>query len=66
MQTAFAAIDRNDKSAHIAAWTIKGTAKLVREAVGETWLNGNHSEGWKAAKIEGMKVVKINIKVLKG
>lgn len=64
VQTAFAAIDRNDKSRHILAWTIRGSATLVRQAIGFSWLGDDWEAGWKSAKSDGMRVVKIKLSLL--
>jgi len=62
-QTAFAALDTTTD--WIAKWTIHGSATAVRRAIGEVWDKSDPSEGWKAAKIEGMRVVKIELRVLR-
>ena len=61
-QTAFAAINIDlPGKPHICAWTVSGSAKGVRDAVGRAWRKENSAEGWKAAKIEGMRVFKIDM-----
>lgn len=61
-QTAFAALDKTVGD-HILAWTIRGTAKLVREAVGCSWTADDYADGWLQARRDGMRVVKIEISV---
>lgn len=60
-QKAFAALDTS--SGWIAAWTIHGTTNAVRKAVGKVWCS--EAEGWKAARIEGMRCVKIELRVIR-
>ncbi len=60
-QTAFAAIDTRDKPPHICVWTVSGTAARVREKIGKTWLPENPKAGWRGARIEGMRVIKIDL-----
>jgi hypothetical protein len=59
-QTAFAAVDMTSwQKPHILSWTVSGTAAAVRQAVGRAYCEENPKDGWKAARIEGMKVLKI-------
>jgi hypothetical protein len=61
-RTAFAAADMRQKpKPHILAWTVNGTATAVRKAIGRAWCEEDPNEGWKAARIEGIKVVKITM-----
>jgi hypothetical protein len=60
-QSAFAAAELNGKKPHILSWTVCGTAEGVRRTVGKAWCEENPKEGWKAARIEGMKVLKITM-----
>jgi hypothetical protein len=61
-QTAFAAADmRSYGKPYFMAWTVSGTATGVRRKIGEAWCAEDPAEGWKAAKIEGIKVHKIAI-----
>lgn len=50
---------------HIPVWTIHGTAGGVRDAVGRSWSANDPKGGWKAAKIEGAKIVKVEVRVVK-
>jgi ribonuclease HI len=59
---AFAAIDTTND--HIASWTISGSAQYVRDQIGKVWLPSDPKEGWKEARIEGMRVVKVEIRTL--
>ena len=58
-QTAFAAVDTTTKPPHICVWTISGVAYMVRDKIGKAWDPDDPRAGWKAAKIEGMRVAKI-------
>lgn len=58
-QKAFAATYEHHKEPHIMIWTIAGTPSIVRERVGKQWCTEDPKNGWKAARIEGIKVVKI-------
>jgi hypothetical protein len=61
-QTAFAAVDlRGSGKPWIMAWSIRGLAKDVRDEVGKAWCKEDPAMGWRAAKIEGIKVVKIDM-----
>ena len=61
-QTAFAAADMTSWSKpHILAWTVSGSATAVRIAVGKAWCEEDPNDGWRAAKIEGIKVLKITM-----
>ncbi len=60
-QKAFAAMYVDEKRPHIMSWTIRGTAHGVRVAVGTRWCKEDPANGWKAAKIEGVRVVKIDM-----
>ena len=61
-QTAFAAADmRGWGKPYFLAWTVSGTATEVRKKIGEAWCEENPSDGWKAARIEGIKVLKIEM-----
>lgn len=62
-QKAFGAIFRPD--GWVPSWTISGGASQVRQHVGRSWNKENPAEGWKAAKIEGAKVVKVEIRIVK-
>lgn len=59
-QKAFAAINIGDPK-HILAWTVAAMAQTVRERVGRTWCEEDSKEGWRAARIEGMRVIKIEM-----
>ncbi len=58
---AFAAVDTKCKPPHICVWTISGTARSVREKIGKVWLPEDHVAGWKGAKIEGIRVHKVEV-----
>lgn len=60
-QTAFAAVDTTTKPPHICVWTISGAAYLVRDKIGKVWEPDDPKSGWTAARIEGMRVVKIDL-----
>ncbi len=60
-QYAFAAAYVDDKSPHIMSWTIAGSPFTVRQRVGEQWCKEDPKNGWKAARIEGIKVVKVTL-----
>jgi len=60
-QTAFAAVNTAANPPHISAWTISGTATIVRLKVGKGWNLEDPKNGWKAAKTYGMRVVKIEM-----
>lgn len=61
-QTAFAAVDMTSwRKPHVLAWTVNGTANAVRQAVGKAWCEEDPKEGWRAARIEGIKVMKITM-----
>lgn len=61
-QPAFAAImDPDSKRPHIMSWTVSGSAQHVRWQVGKAWCQEDPANGWKAAKIEGVRVVKITM-----
>jgi len=61
-QTAFAAADMQSYyKPYFLAWTISGTATEVRRKIGKAWCEENPSEGWKAARIAGIKVHKITM-----
>lgn len=47
-----------DSTGWVPSWTIQMTARGVRKAVGSIW------GGWKAAQNDGMKIVKIQIRVV--
>lgn len=59
--TAFAAVDTASKPPHICVWTICGSAGQVRDKIGKVWEPDDPKDGWKAARIEGMRVLKVNI-----
>lgn len=61
-QTGFGATFKPD--GWVAAWTIHGSASAVRDAVGRQWRKEDMVNGWKAAKIEGAKVVKVEIRIV--
>lgn len=63
MQRAFAAIDMSVKPPHILAWTVSGAAYYVRDRIGKTWYPDDPKEGWKAARVEGIRVKKITLTV---
>lgn len=66
-QMAFAAIDMRQKpKPHILSWTVNGSAAAVRQAIGKAWYQEDPKEGWKAARTEGIKVVKIAMTVPNG
>lgn len=62
-QKAFAALDTS--TGWIATWTICGTTHGVREAVGRIWSKEDPANGWKAARLEGMRCVKIELHVIR-
>jgi hypothetical protein len=62
-QMAFAATDTLVQPPHILAWTINGTARAVRNEIGKAWRRDDPSEGWKEAKRDGMRVVKIEMRI---
>jgi hypothetical protein len=59
--SAFAAVDTRDKPPHICVWTVSGTAAMVRQKIGKAWLPDDPKAGWRGAKIEGMRVIKIDM-----
>lgn len=64
-QEAFAAINVDSPGKkHICAWTVSGSAKGVRDAVGRGWCKENPAAGWKAARLDGMRVFKITMTVI--
>lgn len=54
-----------DDDPHVPVWTILGSAKGVREAAGRQWCQDDPANGWKAARIEGARVVKVEIKIIR-
>lgn len=60
-QPAFAAVYNDEKKPHIMAWTVCGSASLVRQRVGKSWHKDDWETGWREAKIEGVRVVKIDL-----
>ncbi len=60
-QPAFAAYYKDEKKPHIMAWTICGSAEGVRRTIGKQWDSEDPKTGWKAAKIEGIRVIKIDL-----
>ena len=62
-QKMFGAMDTKDDLAWVGTWTIKMSAREVRKEVGRAWCIGDPVEGWKAARNEGMRVVKVEIRV---
>lgn len=58
---AFAAVDTTTKPPHICVWTIAGSAGYVRDKIGKVWSPEDPKAGWKAARIEGMRVMKVEI-----
>jgi hypothetical protein len=60
-QSAFAAMYVHQKQPHIMSWTIAGSPFTVRERVGKQWCAEDPKNGWKAARIEGVKVVKVTL-----
>ena len=58
-QTAFAAMYVHQKQPHIMSWTIAGSPFTVRDRVGKQWDGADPKAGWKAARVDGIKVVKI-------
>lgn len=63
-QTGFGAVFSADDP-HVPAWTIASAAYHVREEVGRQWCKEDPASGWKAAKIEGARVVKVEIRIMK-
>lgn len=62
-QRAFAAMSTSN--GWVSAWTIHGTSHAVREAVGRQWCKENPVNGWKAARLDGMRCVKIELRVIR-
>lgn len=61
-QSAFAAICADSPGKpYIIPWTVNDTATAVRNTVGRAWCKDDHAAGWRAAKVEGMRVIKIDI-----
>lgn len=60
-QSAFAAVDTTVKPPHICVWTVSGAAYMVRNKIGKVWEPDDPKAGWKAARIEGMRVLKIDL-----
>jgi hypothetical protein len=60
-QAAFAAVDTTIEPPHICVWTVSGAAYLVRDKIGKVWDPDDPKSGWSAAKIEGMRVMKIEM-----
>lgn len=58
-QPAFAAVYMDGKQPHIMSWTVSGSATSVRDKVGKSWHKDDPATGWKAARKEGVKVLKI-------
>jgi hypothetical protein len=58
-QPAFAAAYMDGKKPHIMSWTVSGNAGTVRRTVGKSWHKDDPAIGWKAARKEGVKVIKI-------
>lgn len=60
-QAAFVAVDTMAKPPRLCIWTVSGSAARVREKIGKTWLPEDPKVGWKGARIEGMRVIKIDL-----
>ena len=60
-QSAFAAVDTAVSKPHVCVWTVCGSAGQVRDKIGKIWLPEDPKAGWKAARIEGMRVLKIDL-----
>lgn len=60
-QAAFAGVVMDGKKPHIMAWSVSGSASHVRHQIGRSWCKEDPREGWKAAKIEGIRVVKVDL-----
>ena len=58
---AFAAVDTTTKPPHICVWTICGSATQVRDKIGKVWHPDDPKSGWRGARIEGIRVMKIEI-----
>lgn len=63
-QFMFGAVLDSDKEHHVARWTLHGQAAQVRDAVGKVWCEEDPTEGWKAARIEGMRVVRVELRIV--
>ncbi len=63
-QKMFGAMNTSIKPPWVSAWTVRGTARDVRREVGRAWCIGDPVEGWRAAKKDGMRVVKIEIRAI--
>lgn len=60
-QTAFAAIDTATDPPHICVWTVCGSATQVRDKIGKVWQPEDPKAGWRGAKIEGIRVAKVDL-----
>ena len=64
-QKMFGATNVNDADPWVSAWTISMTARNVRNEIGKAWKPENPAEGWKSARIDGMRVVKVEVQIVR-
>lgn len=68
-QISFGAVNIHDRAQHVAAWTVNALAKQVREEVGDAYkdpFNGeSNTVGWAKAMKAGMRVVKIEVRIIR-
>ena len=62
-QSLFGAADMDRDDPYIPTWTLHMTAASVRASVGEAWDENDHLKGWRAAKKDGMRVVKCTLRM---
>lgn len=63
-QKGFGAIFDKD-GLHVPTWTIASSASDVRQSVGRSWSPIDPVNGWKAAKEDGVRVVKVEIRIVR-
>lgn len=54
-----------DDDPRVSPWTMKGTPRLVRQEVGKQWDASDPVAGWKAARKNGARLVKLEVRIVK-